>query len=436
MIIKIWLAMLALHLPPLIARNRFSVSVIGAGVVGLSSALWLQKAGHRVTLIDPAPPISGGRYDQASSFGSACTMAFGACIPVASPGILRAVPGMLLDRQGPLAISWRDLADLAPWLGSFLRAASPEAVSRITKVLGALLHLAEAGHAPLFDGAGASDLKRMNGCLYLYRNEKSFGRAQAEIALRHRENVRMRILGRDEIREREPQLAPLYCKGVLFEDAYSIDNPLIYAQRLLQHFVAGGGTVVSARVSSIESDDAGLTVRCEDGSLRTDRAVLSAGAWSGRIARTFGDRIRLDTERGYHVMFPEGGRLLTTPTCYPEHGFYMTPLAEGLRAAGTVELGGLGKPARPERTKVIERITRKLLPGVGKAGGTWLGFRPSMPDSLPVIGPSPTNPRIIHAFGHGHIGLTLGGITGRLVADIIGDQPPLIDLHPLRADRF
>lgn len=437
-----WARMLAVPqpvlppLPPLGTQRRLSVGVIGAGVVGLSSALWLQRAGHRVTLVDPAAPTSNRGYAQAASFGNACTMAFGACIPVATPGVLRAVPRMLLDRQGPLTISWRDLPGLVPWLASFLRSAHPEAVSRIVGILGELLRLAEAGHAPLFAAAGADDLRRMTGCLYLYRSAASFNAAQAEIMLRHREGVQMRILEREEIQAREPNLAPLYHKGLLFEDAYSIDDPLTYARRLLARFLTDGGTLVAAGVRGIERDTEGLTLRFGDHNLRVERAVLAAGAWSARIARSFGDRVRLDTERGYHVLFPADGQLLTAPTCYPEHGFYMTPLAEGLRAAGTVELGGLGKPLRPARTAAIERVARKLLPGLGNTGRTWLGFRPSMPDSLPVIGPSPVDPRIIYAFGHGHIGLTLAGITGRLAADIIDERRPLVDLRPLRPDRF
>lgn len=423
-------------LPPIATRQRLSVGVIGAGVVGLSTALWLQRAGHCVTLVDPAPPTSDRSYAQAASFGNACTMAFGACIPVAVPSVLRAAPRMLLDRQGPLSVSWRDLPSLTPWLMSFLRSAHPEEVSRISGILGELLRLAEAGHAPLFEAAGARDLRRMTGCLYLYRSAASFNAAQTEIMLRRREGVRMRILEQEEIRAREPNLAPLYHKGLLFEQAYSIDDPLTYARRLLARFLADGGTLVAAGVLSINRDAVDLTLRCSDRELRVDRAVIAAGAWSGQIARSFGDRIRLDTERGYHVLFPADGQLLTAPTCYPEHGFYMTPLAEGLRAAGTVELGGLGKPLRPARTVTIERVARTLLPGLGDTGRIWLGFRPSMPDSLPVIGPSPVEPRIIHAFGHGHIGLTLAGITGRLAAGIIGEQPPLVDLHPLRPNRF
>lgn len=184
-------------LPPLASQSIQSVAVVGAGVVGLSCALWLQKAGHRVTLIDPAPPKPGHSFEQASSFGNACTMAVGACIPVATTGTLRSVPRMLVDRQGPLSLYWRDLFQMIPWLIDFIRSSSAAEVSRIVGVLGNLLRLAEDGHAPLFADARADHLKRHNGCLYLYRNRASFKAAEQEIAFREREGVGMRVLDRE-----------------------------------------------------------------------------------------------------------------------------------------------------------------------------------------------------------------------------------------------
>lgn len=422
---------------PLPQSERVSVVVIGAGVVGLSSALWLQRAGHAVTIIDPEPPLAGSGYLGAASFGNACTVALGACIPVGTPGILSDVPGMLMKRASPLSIFWGDLPRLLPWLVDFLRASSQREFHRIVGVLGQLIRLAEAGHNPLFEEARATHLKRPDGCLYLYRSERSFARAQRDIDLRRREGVRMEMLDRRAVREREPNLAPLYSNGLLFNDAYRIDDALRYAQALASLFQSKGGRFVRSISRAIEPRDGGLTVRCQDGrAVEADRVVVAAGAWSRQLARTVGDRIRLDAERGYHVLFPRDGNILSAPTCYPEHGFYMTPLGEGLRSAGTVELGGLGKPARSARTDVIEKMSRVLLPGLGEAGRTWLGFRPSMPDSLPVISRSPTDSRIAYAFGHGHIGLTLAGITGRLVCDLIGGHKSAIDLHPLRADRF
>jgi glycine/D-amino acid oxidase-like deaminating enzyme len=163
-----------------------------------------------------------------------------------------------------------------------------------------------------------------------------------------------------------------------------------------------------------------------------DHVVVASGAWSGALARQAGDRVLLDTERGYHVLYPGAGQLLGRPVCYPAHGFYMTPMADGLRAAGTVELGGLSAKADPRRTDMIRKGVALLLPGAGEATSEWLGFRPSMPDSLPVIGNSPASPRITYAFGHGHLGVTLAGISGRLVADLVSGRQVAINLSPLR----
>jgi len=424
-------------LPRLPEDGRTYVVVVGAGIVGLSSALWLQKAGHAVAIVDPEPPLPGSGYLNAASFGNACTVALGACIPVGTPGILRELPSMLLKRSSPLSIFWGDLPRLLPWLIDFLRSSTQKEFDRIVGVLGKLMRLAEAGHNPLFEEAQATHLKKSDGCLYLYRSERSFQRAQRDIELRRREGVRMELLDRKAVKEREPHLAPLYSNGLLFNDAYRIDDALQYAQALAALFQKKGGKFIRSRARAIEPGEQSLAVHCEDGhTIKADRVVVATGGWSRHLALTLGDRIRLDVERGYHVLFPRDGSLLGAPTCYPEHGFYMTPLGEGLRSAGTVELGGLGKPARPERTEIIERMSRVLLPGLRDSGRKWLGYRPSMPDSLPVISKSPTDPRVVYAFGHGHIGLTLAGITGRLVCDLVGGHNPVIDLHPLRADRF
>lgn len=416
--------------------ERRTVTVVGAGVVGLSAALWLQYAGHVVTLVDRVPPAPGVPYEHASSFGNACTMAYGACLPVATPGILAQVPKMLLDREGPLSIFWRDLPGLAPWLWSFLRASTTTEVSRISAVLGTLLRHAEAGHAPLIQEACVEGLVRQTGCLYLFRNEKQFQSAQGDIAIREREGVRMQILSAAEVREREPNLAPLYHKGLVFSDAYSLDDPHRYVLGLARAFHERGGRMVKGDVTAVTSGTDGVSVRAGEHTLTAEHVVIAGGAWSKRLAQQVGDKIRLDTERGYHVMFPDSAHLVSAPTCYPDSGFYMTPLTEGLRAAGTVELGGLDLPARTVRTDIIEKRARQFLPQLGRAERTWLGFRPSMPDSLPVVGRSPKDERVIYAFGHGHVGLTLAGITGRLVSDLVSRRPTPFDISALRPDRY
>ena len=421
---------------PVSSGQRRHVLVIGAGAVGLSCALWLQRAGHTVTVIDRSPPLPGAPYEQAASFGNAGTIAFGACLPVASPGVLASVPRMLLDRRSPLSLFWRDLPALMPWLIAFVRSSTPAEVDRIIRVLGQLLRLAEAGHAPLMQESGAEALFRRHGCLYLYKTPQKFAAARNDIDLRQREGVRMDILDADAIRAAEPGLAPVYHKGIRFSDTYFLDNPHQYALGLARSVEARGGAFVRGEAAGIRSSDAHVGVSVNGEWLTADHVVVAGGAWSKRLAVSAGDKVLLDSERGYHVNFPEDGAKLNAPCCYPEHGFYMTPLQEGLRAAGTVELGGLGAPSRPVRTAVIAQLSRELVPGLGKTGREWLGFRPSMPDSLPVIGPSPQDPRILYAFGHGHIGLTLAGITGRMVADLVSGQDLPMDISALRPTRF
>lgn len=320
---------------------------------------------------------------------------------------------------------------------SFIKASRPREVERIVGLLGQLLRLAEAGHAPLMAEGRLEHLLRRTGCLYLFESEEKFKAARQGFELRAGQRVRMEFLDAQAIREREPALTPRYARGVMFSDAYSLDTPHRYMLGLAELFQQRGGRFVQARVDDIVDDGTGLRVADSTGTLAQAQAVvIAAGAWAKRLTSRLGDEVRLNTERGYHVLFPEAGQLLNSPTCYPEFGFYMTPLSEGLRAAGTVELGGLGRPSRPVRTAVIEKVARQLVPGLGPAGRTWLGFRPSMPDSIPVIGKSPRDPRVIYAFGHGHLGITLGGITGRLVTELVSDLPTSIDISPFRPNRF
>ena len=424
-------------LHPVAEAARRDVVVIGAGVVGMSTALWLQRVGHRVVVCDPHPPVPGAPYDTAASYGNACTLAYAACLPVSMPGMVAQVPGMLLDPAGPLTLIWRDLLRMTPWLMAFLRSGRKAEVQRIAGHLGQLLRLAEAGHAPLIEQLGLNHLVRRTGALYLYRTQQEFDGTQFGYRLRAEQGVGMEVLDAQAVREQEPALAPLYAKGLRFLDTSTLDSPHQYLLAMADDFVTRGGRFVQAKVDGVARDGARLAIRGDGQTLTTgDRVVLAAGAWSRDIAKRLGDSVLLDTERGYHVMFPGSGGLLNQPVCYPHHGFYLTPMSVGLRAAGTVELGGLGDAVRPHRLEVIERKARQLLPELGPSGSTWLGYRPSMPDSLPVIGASPNDPRVIYAFGHGHIGLTLGGLTGRLVAELVSEQPTSLNLTPFASDRF
>lgn len=416
--------------------QRNSVIIVGAGMVGLCTALWLQRAGHRVIVIDRRPPGHNKPYDHAASYGNACTIAVQACLPVATPGIAKQVPGMLLDPEGFLTINWRYLPRLFPWLISFLRASRTTEVERIAVILAQLLSRATEGYMPLIEEARLSDLLRYGGCLYLYKTEEKYRAGQEHMELRRRLGVAMEDIDAAGVRELEPNLAPLYRRGVLYKDAYMFDSPHRVAIGLADAIRARGGRFVEGEGDNVHIRPDGIEIRGGDEKLTADYIVVAGGAWSKKITKQVGDRVPLETERGYHVMFPEAAGLLNRPVCYAEHGFYMTPLSDGLRCAGTVELAGLDAPPNPVRTRAIVQSARKLVPQLGSAGKEWLGFRPSLPDSLPVIGPSPRSPRVIYAFGHGHIGLTLAGITGKLVSELVSGQAPSVDLAPLRANRF
>lgn len=417
-------------------RGSQHVLVIGSGAIGLSCALWLLMSGHRVTVFDPHPPLDDIDYRGACSFGNACSIAYGAVTPVAMPGILKDVPSMLSNPLAHLSIQWRNFPELIPWLLQFIRSSKSERVLEIVNELTELLRLAEAGISPLLQESGSQNLIRNRECLYLYHSEEKFQKAQYGLQLRANQGVRMETLDAAQIHEREPHLAPVYHKGVLFLDAYSLESPYVYMKNLANCILQRGGKFVHQHIDEIVMGND--HVQLSGGGViseQADQVVVAAGAWSKKLLHPH-DQVLLNTERGYHVMFPDAEKLLTTPTCYPEHGFYMTPMMDGIRAAGTVELGGLGRAPNPKRIEVIEKATRQLILGLGPSGDTWLGHRPSMPDSLPVIGHSAHNKRIIYAFGHGHLGLTLAGITGRLVAEIAGGHALSKNINALRPHRF
>jgi len=413
-----------------------TVVVIGAGLVGLTSALWLQKLGHRVTIIDRDPPLPGSSYRHACSYGNACTIAPYAVTPVAMPGIVWRVPGMLANPEGPLSIMWQYMPQLAPWLFGFIACSTKPQVERIANVLGTILRHAEAAYAPLHEAAGSGHLVRRNGCFYLFKSAAEFEADRPHIELCERHGTRMDMVSKDDIRDLEPNLAPVYHCGVWFRDAHHLFSPKEVAFAFARLFEAQGGRFVAGEVRGLTSTITGLMAELGHDRVEGERLVITAGAWSKSLARMVGDDVLLDTERGYHVLYPEAGDLINRPICYAEQGFYMVPMADGLRAAGTVELGGLKAPMRKARTDAIRKSVARFVPKAGHGTDEWMGFRPSMPDSLPVIGRSPVDPRVSYGFGHGHIGVTLAAVTGRLIGDLVSDRTPFIDLTPLRPNRF
>jgi D-amino-acid dehydrogenase len=407
-------------------------AVIGAGIVGVSCALYLQRDGHRVTLIDYRAPGEG------TSQGNAAIIAGAACEPVAMPGILRRVPGMLMDPLGPLAIRWRYLPQLAPWLLRFVAASRPDRVERSSVALHALASRCLAAYKPLTESAGIDDMIRDTGWLSVYRTEASFAHARDELELQRRRGVKFEVLSQDQIRQFEPSLAPIFERAVFFPENSMTVNNFRLVQCLAKDFVARGGRLLRETVKDVAlGPDGPKELVTEKGRHAIDAVVVAAGAWSRELTGRLGHKVMLDTERGYHVMLPDPGVMPRLPVHIGDHGFVATPLEHGLRFAGTVELGGLQAAPNWRRANVLLEHGRQIFPGLRETGMTqWMGFRPSVPDSVPVIAKSPKVPNTYLTFGHGHLGLSFGPISGRLIADLAAGRDPGIDMTPYRVDRW
>jgi D-amino-acid dehydrogenase len=406
------------------------VGVIGAGIVGICTALYLQRDGHRVTVIDRVPPGEG------TSKGNAAIIAAASCEPVASPGILWRVPGMLMDPLGPLAIRWSYLPKLAPWLLKFVAASSPKRVENSSIAIWALSQRSIPALKTLMHDAGILDMMREDGWLSIYRTDESFADTQHELELARRRGVKMTILGQHELRQMEPNLAPDFKHGVLYPEHAQTVNNFRLVQELAHHFIRNGGEILQEEVSGFDMGPKGPThIVTRTGRHAIDAVVLAAGAWSKRMTQMLGHKVPLDTERGYHVMLPDPGISLRRPIHIGDYGFVATQLENGLRFAGTVELGGLELPPNYARAKVLLERGRSVFPGLRDQGRTeWMGYRPSVPDSVPVISGG-DHPNCFFAYGHGHMGLTYGAITGKLIADLMAGRSTDLDMAPYRVDR-
>jgi D-amino-acid dehydrogenase len=412
------------------APETVEIAIVGAGVVGLATALRLAAEGREVVLIDPNEPGSG------ASFGNAGTIAEYACMPVGNPAVLRALPKLLLDPDSPFSLRWPALLQLAPWLTQFVRQSLPAATRANALALAGLLADALPAWEEMVAEAGMEDLLRRNGCLYLYRRESDFAAGAGGRAMRAGFGVHQEILTPNEVAALEPGLPASGTRGLYFPDSMNVTDPKKVMQLLLGAAIARGVSVKQADITGLQVETSAIQLSGRGFGIKAGTVVIAAGARSRALAAQAGNDVPLETERGYHLEFRTEAPLLTRPVCPIDLGFYMTPMAGRLRVAGTVELGGLAAPSNPRRLALLDRGVRQFFPKLGLASSEWLGFRPSLPDSRPVIGPSRGSPCVIYAFGHGHLGLTLAPITARLVADLIAKRCDLARIAPFAVDRF
>jgi D-amino-acid dehydrogenase len=418
---------------------RRHVVVIGAGIVGACTAVEALRRGLAVTLLEPGEP--GGQ--QAASYGNGCWLSPMSVIPPSVPGLWRRVPRFLADPLGPLAIRWSYLPRVAPWLIRYLRAGwTWERVEEVARALRPLLVDAPALHAALAEEAGVAHLIERRGLIYIYPSRAEFEAEAKAWEIRHRVGVRWIELDADELHQREPDLDRRYGFGVLVEEGGHCTDPGAYTAALVAHAVGQGASLRRARAMGFAIEGGRLrAVRTDGGEIAADAAVIAAGAHSRPLAAAAGDRVPLESERGYHAE-------VSDPEVAPRHGLMPSDgkmsimrTAQGLRCAGQVEIAGLDAAPNWQRAAILRDHLLRCFPGLprelpAERVRVWMGHRPSLPDGKPCLGPASATPDVIHAFGHGHTGLVAAARTGRIVADLLAGQPPEIPLAPFDPRRF
>jgi D-amino-acid dehydrogenase len=412
-------------------NNSTRIAVIGAGIVGCSCALWLQKKGFAVTLIDPDEPGSG------TSSGNACTIAEYGCIPVNSPDLFRRLPSLLFSSDSPLSINPGYVLSHPAWMIEFLMNCRKREVTRIIGLLGKLLAKVYDGLDPLLDMANARDLLAQQGFMHVYLNQREFNAAKPANQARREQGSNFIELDQRDIQDLEPNLKPPFEHGLLFDSISHVLNPMALCQRYAECFQRNQGQLLRHHALEVRHGTGSVQIQLDNGEcVDAERVVIAAGAFSKFIDGIPTQLLKLDTERGYHVQFSNMQHLLTRPVSWHHAGFYATPMNQGLRFAGTVEIAGYHKEMNPRMVSYLTRKAHEMLELPAQADEEWLGFRPSCPDALPVIGYSTVSEHILFAFGHQHIGLTLAGITGKLIAELANGEEPSHNIAPFSPRRF
>jgi D-amino-acid dehydrogenase len=412
--------------------GSYSIGVVGAGIVGLSIAVQLQREGHRVTVIDRDEPM------HACSAGNAGYLSEANIFPPATADMLAQLPKLMLSRDGPLVIKPTYVHRMLPWTRHALKVLQPQASEVVTQTLAALTRLAYDATADLAAHAGAASLLSREGGLVAYKTLSGLEKKCRSLPIWNELGLRARRLSSAEILDLEPALASDVVGGLLFENSGRCANPKRLGQLYAAHFSRLGGQFVRNEVRSIGSaENGGAFVQFAGSREQFDRVVVCAGYWGGALVKPFFKSVPIVSERGYHLMLPNPGVLLSRPVVFGEPHFAATPMEEGLRLAGTAEFSApTAAPNFRRATMLLKLASRYLRQLDGEGATTWMGIRPSFPDGLPAIGQVPEQPALLYAFGHAHNGLTLSGVTSQCVASLIRREPPPVDISALDLARF
>ena len=406
------------------------VAVIGAGIIGVCIAHFLRKNGHQVTLYDQNEPGTQ------TSFGNAGLFASHECVTANSPHLWKNLPSMLLNKNGPLVIDWFYVVTHLPWVIRFLRNCTSGRVEHIAKSLSAFSCHARLAYEEIFDDVDVSNNIVHKEPIFLYESKELFEKNQYALNLRKKNDVQFVVFNKEDIAKIEPHLEPIYYNGVVLKGESFTKSPFEITQKIFNNFINNDGRFIKTKINSIIKKNFSLFLKYNHKEEQYDKIVIAAGAWSNMLARTIGDNFPLDTERGYHIVFENNNNLLTHPVGWAKTGFYMTPMKDGIRVAGTVEIAGLKKPMNKNMLSMIEKTARMILPQLGKVKSEWMGFRPTLPDSLPVVGESKKCKNVYYAFGHQHLGLSLAAITGKVIQSLIENRTSNINIDALNPYRF
>ncbi len=408
------------------------ITVIGAGIVGISCAVQLQARGLSVAVIDRVPP------GEATSHGNAGVFAVCGCIPVATPGFLWTVPRLLLDPHGPLSLPLGYLPQLAGWGSRFALNTRMQRFRHISSALNPLLENATGLHLAQAQMAGAEQYAKASPYFYLYKDEAAFQGDKLAWETRRKFGIEYELLRGDEIRAREPSIAPEFNLVVALKHHGFSPNPGKLVKALAEHFVRQGGEFITGEVAKFNfRDNRPSEVVTDRGIYPLNKLVLAGGAWSAKLAAQLGFEVPLESERGYHIELPNAGIALRTPIMFSAGKLVATPMENGIRFAGLVEFGGLKADPNYDFCERLLHHAKTLFPGINTAEHIkWMGHRPSISDSLPVIGPCPKHANVLYAFGHQHMGLTMAPRTGQIIAELATRGRSSLDLSPYRIDRF